>query len=187
VRLLTAVILFISLLLLLTSQPSLAQSSIAKGTDSTVQVFPLIPSDIEITKPENLTKIQSPEEAEDLLDKFKLTPDSAVCVPGTAVLLHTAEWQVSSTSSSDTDPSKVKTEYTFKLTASQWTGFSARYKNGKCKLKQSFRADKSPLFYGDSSVYLIAINYFDNNSNGVYGSHFQNGLQGIDYSLNTAE
>lgn len=175
-RLATAVILFISLWLLLTSQPSSAQSSTAKGTDSTVQVFPVIPSDIEITKPENLTKIQSPEEAQDLLDKFKLTPDSAACVPGTAIILHTAEWQVSSTSSSDTpeaeqdDPLNLKIDFTFKLAASQWTGFSAAYEKGKCKLKQSFRADKNPLFYGDRSVYLIAINFFDNNGNllGLY-------------------
>lgn len=153
-RPLAAVILSISLSLLLTSQPAPAQSSVPKGLDPTVQMFPATPSDVS-SKPANLTKIDSAKEAKDVIEPFQLKVMKE-CVGGRAILLHTAEWKV-------TPPKTDKGEYGFALTASQWTGFEVKPKGANCTLKQSFRVDKNPLCYGETSVVFVGIDYFDGN------------------------
>ena len=172
-RLFVASIFSLSLFCLYANQPSIAQSSVPKGLDPTVQIFPVVPSNIGIAKPTNLTSIRSAQDAETLLNSFQigLMNNATLCTSGRAILLHTAEWTVSA-------PAAGKGDFSFSLNRSQWTGFSAKFKNSVCTLTQSFRPDKNPLFYGFGSIYLIAINYFaDASGNGVDPNQFQMGYK----------
>lgn len=163
-------------LLLFASTPLSAKKSpsASKGLDPTVQVFQAAPSPSSVDqKPTDLTSINSAKEAQGLMSllKLKLMGDPDSCVKGKAILLHTAEWQV-------IPPKTATGDFGFSLTASQWSGFTAKYKNKTCKLTQKFRVDKNPLFYGDTSIYLIGINYFaDKDGNGIDPSQLQIGYR----------
>jgi hypothetical protein len=179
VRPLAVVILIVTAFFLFTSHPSLAQSSVPKGLDPTIQLFSVTRSDINVPKPSDFTRIQSAQDAEGLLTTFNvaLMKRADLCASGRAILIHTAEWLITPPPQQGTPPT-AKGDFTFSLNASQWTGFSAKYKNSSCKLTQSFRADKNPLFYGHGSIYLIAINYFaDGSGRGVDPNQFQMGYK----------
>jgi hypothetical protein len=145
--------------------------SIPKGKDSTAQVFPAKSYATDLAKPANLTSIQSRKDVETLLASFNFQPSESNCKPGVAIVLHTAEWLV-------TTPTKSSQDNAYSLVSSQWTGYTAHYdtqsKDNKCRLRQRLRVDKNPLFYGATGIYLIAINYFaDSDGNGIQDNQFQ--------------
>lgn len=168
-------------LVLLPLSPTLlsakSPSNLPKGLDSTVQVFQatakISTAKNPDEKPLDLTSIASAKDAEALMTPLvlKLMSDASLCTKGVAILLHTAEWRVI--------PPKTKTgDIGFSLTASQWAGFQGKYTGNACKLTQKFRVDKNPLFYADTSIYLIGINYFaDADGNGVDPNQLQIGYK----------
>jgi hypothetical protein len=102
---------------------------------------------------------------------LKIISDPSLCAKGKAILLHTAEWLV-------TPPKSGTGDFGFSLSTSQWSGFGASYKNKECKLTRKFRVDKNPLFYADTTIYLLGINYFaDKDGNGVDSNQLQLGYK----------